>query len=545
MRLYNKEKMIYGNIGGVKKTILELLENLVEDYGKHLFIDREVFLTICEISSKINREICVYISRSGRLMAVGVGDATKVPLKELNLRRSAKKFSEVRLIHTHPSGSGRLSELDISALRNLRMDCIAAIGVTGGLPNDMEVAYIKDDESVKKYVRKAADMDDDDLLSTIIEYESQIKNSPEVQKLRETAILVNVTKSDNGKAEIDELEKLAETAGLGTVEKVVQSRVAPDKNFCVGQGKISEIANMIQKTRADYVIFNNSLSGGQLKNIEEALGVSVIDRSMLILEIFAKHATSNEGKLQVELAMMKYTLPKLIGRGGDLSRIGGGSGSSFTRGAGETKLEIDRRNIKRNVFELNEKIEKIKKERDLRRETRLRTGIKTVAIVGYTNAGKSTLMNDFSNAGVLEANKLFATLDPVTRKMFYEIGKEYLITDTVGFIDNLPHEFIDAFRSTLEETKFADILVHVIDASSEDIDRQKRVVKEVLDSLGVGGKPIIMAYNKTDLVPEFTVPEGEEGVLISAKSGKGIAELKTLIEYKLFGKKEITEDSLG
>jgi GTP-binding protein HflX len=530
--------MIYGNTSGVKKVTLSILEDLIDDYGKHLFIDREVLVTISETSSKINREICVYISRGGRLLAVGIGDSATVPLKEFNFRRGTKKFSEVRVVHTHPNGQGRLSELDISALRNLRMDCICSGGVLCGQPLDMEVAYIKEGvEPAKKYIKKALEMNDDELLQNILYYEKEIISAPEAVKEKETAILVNVT-DKQGMVELDALEKLSETAGLETIDKVLQNKVAIDKNFCVGRGKVEEIKQIIQNTKADYVIFNNTLSGSQLNNLETELGVKVIDRPMLILEIFAKHATSNEGKLQVQLAIMKYTFPKLFGHGSELSRIGGGSGSNATKGAGETKLELDRRLLRRNMFELNERIEKLKKERDLRRDKRVKSGIKTVAIVGYTNAGKSTLMNKLSNAGVLAEDKLFATLDPVTRKMKYQNNKEYLITDTVGFIDNLPHEFIDAFRSTLEETKYADLLVHVVDASSEDIDRQKRVVIEVLDSLGVGDKPMLIAYNKADAVPYFQLSGEEEGFIISARTGGGVEKLKAAIEFKLFEETE-------
>ena len=255
---------------------------------------------------------------------------------------------------------------------------------------------------------------------------------------------------------------------------------------------------------------------------------------MLILEIFARHATSNEGKLQVQLAMMKYTLPKLLGQGKELSRIGGGgSGGAATKGSGETKLETDRRRIRRSIYELSERIEILKKERDLRRERRKKTGIKTVAIVGYTNAGKSTLMNLLTKAGVKAEDKLFATLDPVTRKIFVDIGKEYLLTDTVGFIDNLPHEFVDAFRSTLEEATYADLILHVADCSSKDLERQEKVVKEVLTSLGVTDTPIITVYNKADENAGFSTDE-KNAVVISAKTGDGVNKLKEMIVEKLF-----------
>lgn len=530
--------MIYGNTEGIKRTTLNALENLIGNYDKSLFIDREVLQLICETTTKINREICVYVSRAGAIMAVGVGDSSTVQLKELNLRRGEHRLSEVRLIHTHPKGSGLLSELDVSALSAMQLDCMAAIGVSDGKAVDMEVAYLKGAEADKFYFPKFHRINDDKLLEYIRYYETEYSAySPTRKKVENLAVLVNVTTGD-GDVELIELERLAETAGLKTAARILQNRSAPDKQYCAGRGKLEEVKAALQNSGATFVIFNNMLTGSQLNALENELGVSVIDRPMLILEIFAKHATSNEGKLQVELAMMKYTLPRLLGQGHELSRIGGGSGSSFTRGSGETKLETDRRRVRRSIYELSEKIEKLKAERDLRRDRRIKSGIRTVAIVGYTNAGKSTLMNNITKAGVLEADKLFATLDPVTRKIFCGIGKEYLLTDTVGFIDNLPHEFIDAFRSTLEEAAYADLLVHVIDASSPDLDRQKRVVGEVLESLGAGNKPVVTAYNKGDLIKDFALPEGENSVIISARLGTGIPELKAMIERCLFGAEE-------
>lgn len=527
--------MIYGNTKGVKRVTLETLENLITDYDKNAFVDRELLATVAEISGKLNREICVYISRSGRVMAIAMGDAGTVELKEFSLRRGSDRFSGVRVIHTHPNGNGRLSEMDLSALKHLRLDAMAAVGVDRGETTDMEVAFLEGNGFQGFYFKSAEMADDDKILKKITELEKDISVGAEsTEAVPGTAILVNVTQNANGKTELSELARLADTAGLTVVAEVLQPKASPDKMFCVGQGKLDEVKRLIQTKRADYVVFNNGLTGSQLKNLEEATGVKVLDRSMLILNIFARHATSNEGKLQVELAMMKYTLPKLLGRGKELSRIGGGSGSSFTRGSGETKLEEDRRRLRRQIFELSERIEKLKSERDLRRERRRKSGVKTVAIVGYTNAGKSTLMNNVTKAGVLEEDKLFATLDPVTRKIFVDIKKEYLLTDTVGFIDNLPHEFIDAFRSTLEEAAYADVLVHVVDASSEDRFRQMKVVDDVLESLGAGGKPTVIAYNKCDLVPDFEIPSGENAVMISAKNGKGIWELKQKIEEMLF-----------
>lgn len=525
--------MVYGNTKGIRRSILELLEGIEGTYDKSLFIDRDVLSTLATITSKINRELCVFITRTGNIMAVGIGDASTVQLQNINLKRGDIRFAGVRCIHTHPNGVGKLSDLDISALKNSRLDCMASVGIVNGQAKDIEVAYINGNNVDTFYTKNIKNLNDTALLDKITEYESISSKSyeNEITKVNpNTAILVNVA-LENGEIELAELKRLADTMGIVTVETILQKR-QPDRTYCVGQGKLDEIKQLVQLSNAEYVVFNNQLSGSQLNNLENYLNVKVIDRSMLILEIFAKHATTSEGKLQVELAMLQYTLPKILGQGKVLSRIGGGAGT-YTRGAGETKLETDRRHIRRNIFELNKKIEILKKERDLRRERRTNSGIKTVAIVGYTNAGKSTLMNNLSKAGVLEVDKLFATLDPVTRKIGIDWGKEYFLTDTVGFIDNLPHEFIDAFRSTLEEATYADLLLHIADCSSPDLERQESVVLEVLSSLGIIGTPIITVYNKADLNNSFETTK-EKSVIISGKSGEGIDKLKKMIETELF-----------
>lgn len=527
--------MVYGNTKGIKQTVLARLDALIGAYDKNLLIDRTVLSTIAEITEKINREICVFVARNGQVVAVGVGDSGTVSLEDFSLKRSDKRFQGVRCVHTHPKGSGKLSDMDTSALTSMRLDAMIAVGVLHGRVNDVEVAFINGKKIDRFYFKSAAKIDDADMISKITEYERKsvipdvVDNTPETRG----AILVNVGTGSDLDVEIEELKRLADTMGLDVKGAVVQKQ-NPDKGYCAGLGKLEETKRLVQVENAEFVIFNNMLTGSQLNNIEEYVGAKVIDRPMLILEIFARHATSNEGKLQVQLAMMKYTLPKLLGQGKELSRIGGGgSGGAATKGSGETKLETDRRRIRRSIYELSERIEILKKERDLRRERRKKSGIKTVAIVGYTNAGKSTLMNLLTKAGVKAEDKLFATLDPVTRKIFVDIGKEYLLTDTVGFIDNLPHEFVDAFRSTLEEATYADLILHVADCSSKDLERQEKVVKDVLTSLGVADTPIITVYNKADENAGFSTNE-KNAVVISAKTGDGVNKLKEMIVEKLF-----------
>lgn len=353
---------------------------------------------------------------------------------------------------------------------------------------------------------------------------------------REKAILVLVSPEKVDDDFFDELELLSKTAEIDVVGTMIQRTQSINPIYYMGTGKIEELKAAVIELNASLVIFDNPLNGIQFNNIESVLGVEVIDRNMLILQIFAMHASSNEGKLQVELAYKKYSLPKLLGKGTVLSRQGGGGGGGggARRGAGEQQLELDRRTIREEIRNLQAEIKKIGAERDIRRKQRLNSGIKTVSIVGYTNAGKSTLMNAMTKAGVLAEDKLFATLDPVSRKIWLGEKKEILLTDTVGFISRLPHEFIEAFKSTLEETKYADLILHVVDASSDKLEEQHDVVLSVLKSIGAEEKPIITVYNKIDKVEAFFEPVKYNSVKISAKCGKNLEELKSLIIKSLF-----------
>jgi GTP-binding protein HflX len=543
--------MIYGNTSGIKKTILDRLESLVGFYEKQLVIDGEVLREVCEISERINREVCVYISRGGQLLSVGIGDSAAVAARDINLKRSEEKLTGVRCFHTHLNGSSTLSRADISALHSSRLDMLAAVNAAGG-GADISIGFIRggNETEIIKY-GNFEKIDHAAVFEKIGESEKLFVKPALLKTVAdaERAILVCVADgAQNAAYYLDELKGLTDTAGLAAVGEISQIKTVPDKNFCVGRGKLDEIRALVSQNKADIVVFDNELSGLQLRNIEGEIGVKTIDRALLILEIFARHASTNEGKLQIELARLKYTLPKLLGQGKALSRIGGGGGAgAATKGAGETKLETDRRHIKRTIFELSEKIEKIKKERGLRRENRTRNGIKTVAIAGYTNAGKSTLMNALAKSSVKAEDKLFATLDPITRKIWSDLDREYLLTDTVGFIDRLPHELIDAFRSTLEEAKYADLLLHVVDAANENAARQYDVVLKVLESLGAGGKPIITVYNKIDALNLSKITDADalylsnvdnvnsaEYVAVSAKTGEGLDKLRVRISEKLF-----------
>lgn len=359
---------------------------------------------------------------------------------------------------------------------------------------------------------------------------------------QEKAILVGVHTgssdilNDSTPESMAELAALAETAGALVLGEITQNRPKIDTATYVGEGKLLEISEACQSLEANLVIFDDELTGSQLKNIESALSVKVIDRSALILDIFAARALSGEGKLQVELAQLKYRLPRLSGGYSSLSRLGGGIG---TRGPGETKIESDRRHIRTRIHALTEEIAEIKKHRELIRNRRNKNQLPTVALVGYTNSGKSTLLNLLTGASVLAENMLFATLDPTARGINLPDGRQVILVDTVGFIRKLPHHLIEAFKSTLEEAVFADLLLHVIDSASPEADNQTEVVLRLLNQLGCQEKPIISVYNKTDAAEGFIprAPLPEKSVFISATQNKGIDELINTLSDTLPGKR--------
>lgn len=369
----------------------------------------------------------------------------------------------------------------------------------------------------------------------------------EIKEEAERVILVAVSENDGDdtKESIDELEELVKTAGAITLAKVIQNREKVHPGTYVGKGKIEEIASLAFELGATGIICDDELSPAQLKNLEDALQMKVMDRTMIILDIFAQHASTREGKIQVELAQLKYRSTRLIGMRNSLSRLGGGIG---TRGPGEKKLEIDRRLIKDRINQLNQELSDIKKNREVARQLRSRNPIPVVAIVGYTNAGKSTLLNHLTKAEVLEADMLFATLDPTTRNLQLESGQQVLVTDTVGFIRKLPHHLIDAFRSTLEEAKYADIILHVVDASNPCADKHMHIVYETLKQLQVIDKIVITAFNKQDLVEHkesMKDLKADRIVRISAKNGEGISQLLEILEEILRNQKTLIEHTFS
>lgn len=352
--------------------------------------------------------------------------------------------------------------------------------------------------------------------------------------VKSEAIIVGIAErgSDVPECErsLDELERLLDTAGGSVFARVIQVKDSFDPRTCIGKGKVSEIAELCKNNCIELVIFDFELTPAQIRNLEGDIGgdIRVIDRSMLILDIFALHATSGEGKLQVELAQLRYSAPRLMGKGTELSRLGGGIG---TRGPGESKLESDRRHMKEKIYALEKRLAEMEHNRAVMRAQRDRSGLCKIALVGYTNAGKSTVLNALTGAGVLSEDKLFATLDPTTRKLELPCGESVLLTDTVGFIRKLPHHLVKAFKSTLDEVVYADILLIISDITDPEVQEHIEVTKTVIEDLGASDKPIIYVYNKCDLLEEpIENVEGENTVIISGATGQGIDRMLSAIE---------------
>ena len=354
----------------------------------------------------------------------------------------------------------------------------------------------------------------------------------ENKREKEKALLVSVDTGEfDAEVSIDELEELAHTAGAEVLGKLIQKRERPEAATFVGAGKLAEIIAFCSAQDVDLLIFDSELTPSQQRNLEKLTGVRVIDRTMLILDIFAARARTGEGKLQVELAQLKYSLPRLAGQGQSLSRLGGGIG---TRGPGESKLESDRRHINRRIQKLEEQLRELEKRRDLLRRRRRKDGVQTVAIVGYTNAGKSTLMNALTKAGVLAEDKLFATLDPTSRALTLPDGRKVMLVDTVGLIRRLPHKLVEAFKSTLEEAAQASVILNVCDASDEHCSEHLEVTKKLLDELGCASTPVVSVMNKCDLVGNiYSMPTFGKTVLISALCERGFEELLAAIQKEL------------
>ena len=532
--------MINGNISGLKDYVLENLEKIYEKkIEKGKILDEETANYISEISNKINREINIAIDRNGNVIDISIGDSSTVNLPLIPVYD--KKLSGVRIVHTHPGGNSHLSSVDVSALIKLKLDCIVSIGISDNGITGYEVAICSIVNDELSYDRTPlTNLNSFDYLDEIKEVEELLRKREIKEDDSEYAILVGIDEEKY----LDELEELAYACNVKVVGKFFQKRKKVDPVFLIGSGKVQELSLVRQIRKANLIIFDEELSGLQLKMLEEFTGCKVIDRTTLILEIFARRARTREAKLQVELAQLKYRANRLIGFGITMSRLGGGVG---TKGPGEKKLEIDRRIIKKNITYLKNELETVKKIRATQREKREDSGMPKVSLVGYTNVGKSTLRNilvdlypsdkNLKKEEVLSKDMLFATLDTTTRTIALKDKRVISLTDTVGFIQKLPHDLIESFKSTLEEVIFSDLILHVADLASEDIFEQIEAVENVLTELKCLDKVKILVLNKIDKAIE---EKGQDIV------DERINEIKEKYpNYHIIVTSAVTQENLG
>lgn len=544
---------IKGNIKGIRDSVIAELQKLYDMQSPQL-VSQELAVKLADITEYINREISVYITRSGQIIEIAVGDNATVELPSFSGRRGAGRLSGIRCVHTHPGGNPYLSGVDISALKNNKYDAMVAIGVISPdfTKSELTFGLITGIDSNENYtaecygpysIEDAENINFVNTVSTIERILDKQTGTASLQVMSERAILIGMEWGRNDSLwtvddSLEELKQLADTAGATVIKKFIQKRSKPDPAFFIGRGKVQELALYAQQENIDLCIFDDELSPAQQRNIESVMGIRILDRTALILDIFAQRARTNEGKLQVELAQLQYTLPRIMGKGLMLSRLGGGIG---TRGPGETKLEVDRRRIRDRIAFIKDQIEKVKAVRSLHRSKRKKNNVFEVSLVGYTNAGKSTLLNTLTNSDIYAKDQLFATLDPTTRQLTLPNKQEIIITDTVGFIQRLPHQLIAAFRSTLEVVTEADLLVHVIDVSHELYKEQAAAVHEVLKEIGAETKPVITVYNKIDKLPPDSkladrLALEEDTVCISAAKKLNLETLQQMIESHLKSK---------
>lgn len=539
--------MIYGEVQGIRKSYINELEKLYEiKVDKSFVIDRDVLIKICEISLLINKEICVVISRTGVIHSISIGTDSNAKI-QVDLRER-KKLSGYRVIHTHINSTPKLSKVDITSLKNMKLDLISAVNVTNEkLFDGFSIGYLNYDniDNFKEIIFKSEDeYFNFDVLKLIGNIEKSFNFDIFDTEDKENAVLIGC----DTKESLEELKELAFSCNVNVCDTFFQNRDKIDKAYYIGKGKLQEIINSTYHKNVNVLIFDEDLSPSQVRNLEELSGIKVIDRTNLILEIFARRAKSKVSKYQVELAQLKYRYSRLKGLGYVLNRTGGGIG---TRGPGEKKLETDRRHIRSRIDYLKEQLKSVKLERSVQRESRIRNRIPQVSIVGYTNAGKSTLRNyvyemsneSFSNDKLVFAeDMLFATLDTTTRKIILPKKTNISLTDTVGFIKKLPHDLIEAFKSTLEEIIFCDLILHVVDISSKTWKDEIEVTNSVLDEIGCKNINKIMVFNKVDkltendikIIREFVEKNyNYEFIFISVIDRINVDKLLELVEDKL------------
>ena len=533
---------IKGNTDSVRKSTVEALDGFVgASYGEGGFIPTEVAQMMRDFTVEYGRELAVCLDRKNTVLSITLGDATSVSSETPDVgKRSPFRLCGVRQLHTHPNGVTTPSEVDLNSLLDERFDASVVIGINCEKEtiSGATVSLLgRGDDGALVFSHTEGPLppsrfgEFDSLFDYIAELDKSAPDTAlsDVAEERERAILVGVVAPGEGDDGLAELAELAKTAGALVVDRFVQRRASPDSKYYVGSGLVDELWRAVGSLRADIVIFDDELSPSQIRNLEGKCRVRIVDRTALILDIFARRAASREGRLQVELAQQKYRLPRLTGLGTKLSRLGGGIG---TRGPGETKLQTDRRHIMRKIHFLEEELAEVSRRRELLRRERKRREVPTASLVGYTNSGKSTLLNVLCDADVYVEDQLFATLDPSVRRMT-ESDREVLLVDTVGFIKKLPHELVEAFKSTLEEAAFTDLLIHVVDLGCGDYLERVDTVEKILAEIGATEAKRFLVLNKVDLVPADFVPANVPGyervICTSAANGRGIAELRGAI----------------
>ncbi len=555
-----------GNTQGLSVADKKLLERIWRRrVDPHTIVTSELATFLCECSQSIKRQVGVLIDRRGDIIHVIVGDQEKIMLPDLGPRRAGQgRFRGLRLIHTHLRAEP-LTRDDLMDLAKLHLDMVAAILMTPrGALGPVDVAHLlpanPENEQWRKLdiipVHQLQRGDTPDFLELIQSLEEEFAHKAaqtrEVDDGRERAVLVQVQigkARNDADARLHELKELCRTAGVRVLDVVTQKRSQPDPKTLIGAGKLEDIVLRALQADASLLILDHDLLPSQARSIGDLTELKVIDRTMLILDIFAQHAQSRDGKLQVELAQLKYTLPRLQDKNTMMSRLTGGIGG---RGPGETKLEINRRRAKEKLNLLEKQIEELAKRRGERRSRRTKSELPIVAVVGYTNAGKSTLLNTLTQGDVLAEDKLFATLDPTSRRLRFPSEREIILTDTVGFIRDLPKDLVAAFRATLEELDQADLLLHIVDGADPDYEQHIHAVEKILSELELGDRPRILIFNKVDkLTPEQTANlvasarrVGEATPLaVSAKNSKTLGPLFLAMERALWADNRLKDQA--
>ena len=541
-----------GNTAGLKASHAKrLLATWRRRVQQRELVSAELARHLTELSREIGRQLGILLNRRGEVEHVIVGDARQLTIPDIGRARAGSaRLRGLRLVHTHLKDEP-LTRDDLTDLVLLRLDAVAAIVARAdGLPGKVYLATLLpwNVEGDLYSLREAGSIHD-------VQFDAQEEISAlETEMARVApglavgvqgrAILVGVHTGDRGAAEasLQELQELSRTAGVQVLDHVLQGRREIDPRTLVGEGKLQEILVRSMQLGADLLVFDRDLTPSQARHIGEATSLKILDRTQLILDIFAQRAQSADGKLQVELAQLKYRLPRLVGRDESLSRLAGGIGG---RGPGETKLEVDRRRVRDRIAALDSRIDRLSGDRATRRRQRSRGNVPVVSIVGYTNAGKSTLLNALTDSSVLAENRLFATLDPTSRRLKFPRDSEVIITDTVGFIRDLPKDLMAAFRATLEELHEADLLLHVVDASDLRHDLQAASVERVLSTLDLARTPRLMVYNKADRAPDVALALAlqDGGVAVSAARRQGFGELLARCEEILWRRGKVLAPS--